>query len=307
MKQFLIKRVLFLIPVVLGVSTLVFLFLHLIPGDPVEVMLGESARAVDKELLRHELGLDRPVLEQYGVFLKGMATADFGHSFFYRRPVIEVILERGRATIELAAAAMVVALLIAFPLGIFSALRQHSLVDYSSTTFSLLGISMPNFWLGPLLILFFSIRLDWCPVSGREGILSIVLPALTLGTALAAMLSRIIRSSLLEVIQEEYIKTARSKGVKERKVILKHALRNALIPVITIVGLQMGALLSGAIITENVFAWPGLGTLLITAIQTRDYPLVQGCVLVISFGYIIINLLTDFIYALVDPRIKLTL
>ncbi len=307
MKQFLIKRVLFLIPVILGVSTLVFLFLHLIPGDPVEVMLGESARAVDKELLRHDLGLDRPVLEQYGEFLKGMVRADFGKSFFYRRPVTEVILERGGATVELAAAAMVVALLIAFPLGIFSALRQHSLVDYSSTTFSLLGISMPNFWLGPLLILFFSIRLDWCPVSGKGGIVSIVLPALTLGTALAAMLSRIIRSSLLEVIQEEYIKTARSKGMKEGKVILKHALRNALIPVITIVGLQMGALLSGAIITENVFAWPGLGTLLITAIQTRDYPLVQGCVLVISFGYIIINLLTDFIYALVDPRIKLTL
>jgi peptide/nickel transport system permease protein len=303
-KSFL-RRLVLLVPTILGVVTLIFFLIHFIPGDPVELMLGETASRADLQRLRADLGLDRPVSEQFGRFLSGLLQGDLGDSFFYRRPVAEVILEKLPATLELAAAAMVLAVLLALPLGIAAAVRKDSLTDRSAMLASLIGISMPNFWLGPLLIILFSIKLGWLPVSGREGVASIILPALTLGTALAALLSRMTRSAMLDVLGEDYLRTARARGLSERVVIVKHALRNALLPVLTIVGLQFGALLSGAVITENVFAWPGLGTLLIQAINTRDYPLVQGCVLVISLGYVAANFLTDLLYSFSDPRVKI--
>lgn len=300
----LFRRLALLVPTILGVVTLIFFLIHFIPGDPVELMLGETASMADLGRLRADLGLDRPVAEQFGTFLRGLVRGDLGDSFFYRRPVVEVILEKLPATLELAAAAMGLALLLALPLGIAAAVRKDSLTDRAAMLASLVGISMPNFWLGPLLIILFSIKLGWLPVSGREGAASIVLPALTLGTALAALLSRMTRSAMLDVLGEDYLRTARAKGLSEKVVIVKHALRNALLPVLTIVGLQFGALLSGAVITENVFAWPGIGTLLIQAINARDYPLVQGCVLVISLGYVAANFLTDLLYSLSDPRVK---
>jgi peptide/nickel transport system permease protein len=305
MRGFFLRRLTILIPTVLGAITLVFFFLHMIPGDPVEVMLGETAQQADKERLRDELGLNLPLQVQYGHFLTRIARGDLGESYFYRRPVAQVIAERIPATVELALVAFVIAGLIAIPLGIIAALREGTAVDNLSVLFSLVGVSMPNFWLGPLLIILFSLTLGWFPVSGRTGAASLVLPAVTLGIALAALLSRMTRASLLERLGEDYLTVARAKGLPEWKVILKHALRNALIPVITVMGLQIGVLLSGAIITENVFAWPGIGTLLINAIEARDYPMVQGCVLLISLTYVVVNLTTDLLYGLADPRIRL--
>ncbi|MBN1254283.1 MAG: ABC transporter permease [Deltaproteobacteria bacterium] len=305
MRGFFWRRLVIVIPTIVGAFTLVFFFLHLIPGDPVEVMLGETAQQADKERLREELGLNLPLYVQYGRFIAEVAQGDLGDSYFYRRPVTQVIADRVPATVELALAAFLVAGLIAIPLGIVAALREGTTVDNVSVLFSLLGVSMPNFWLGPLLIILFSIKLGWFPVSGRGDVGSLVLPAITLGTALAAVLSRMTRASLLERLGEDYLTVARAKGLPEWKVILKHALRNALIPIITIMGLQFGALLSGAIITENVFSWPGIGTLLINAISARDYPLVQGCVLFITLSYVLVNLLTDLLYGWVDPRIRL--
>jgi peptide/nickel transport system permease protein len=298
------RRLLLLVPTVLGVLTLVFFLVHLIPGDPVEVMLGETASSADRVQLRADLGLDRPLGEQYARFLGGLAQADLGHSFFYRKPVLAVIGAALPATALLALAALAVALLIALPVGILAAVRRDRLTDRLALVGSLVGVSMPNFWLGPMLIILFSFRLGWLPVSGREGAASLVLPALTLGTALSAILVRMTRASMLDVLGEDYLRTARAKGVGERAVIMRHALRNALLPVVTIVGLQFGALLSGAVITENVFAWPGVGTLLIQAISARDYPLVQGCVLVISLCYVAVNFLTDALYSIIDPRVR---
>lgn len=305
MRGFFLRRLAIVIPTVIGAVTLVFFFLHMIPGDPVEVMLGETAQQADKEKLREELGLNLPLHVQYGRFMAGLIRGDLGSSYFYRRPVAQVIAERVPATVELGLAAFLVAGLIAIPLGIIAALREGTAVDNASVLFSLLGVSIPNFWLGPLLIILFSITLGWFPVSGRAGIASLVLPAVTLGTAFAAILSRMTRASLLERLGEDYLTVARAKGLPEWKVILKHALRNALIPIITVMGLQIGALLSGAIITENVFSWPGIGTLLINAIEARDYPLVQGCILFISLSYVLVNLMTDLLYGWADPRIRL--
>jgi peptide/nickel transport system permease protein len=304
-RGFFLRRLAIVIPTVIGAVTLVFFFLHMIPGDPVEVMLGETAQQADKEKLREELGLNLPLHVQYGRFMAGLIRGDLGSSYFYRRPVAQVIAERVPATVELGLAAFLVAGLIAIPLGIIAALREGTAVDNASVLFSLLGVSIPNFWLGPLLIILFSITLGWFPVSGRAGIASLVLPAVTLGTAFAAILSRMTRASLLERLGEDYLTVARAKGLPEWKVILKHALRNALIPIITVMGLQIGALLSGAIITENVFSWPGIGTLLINAIEARDYPLVQGCILFISLSYVLVNLMTDLLYGWADPRIRL--
>ncbi|MEW6614621.1 MAG: nickel ABC transporter permease [Thermodesulfobacteriota bacterium] len=302
---FIIKRLTLLFPVVFGVLTLVFLLIHLIPGDPVDLMLGENAQISDKETLRKELRLDEPLGKQYLLFAGGVITGNFGNSLHSRKPVIELILNRYPATIKLTIAAMIMALLISLPAGIYSALRQYSFMDNCSMFFALLGVSMPNFWLGPMLMIVFSVNMGWFPISGDEGIYSIVLPAITLGTGMAAILSRMVRASMLEVISQEYIITARAKGLSEVRIILKHALKNALVPVITIVGLQFGALLAGAIITETIFSWPGIGRLLIQAINTRDYPLIQGCVLLISISYVLINLITDIAYSYIDPRIKL--
>jgi len=290
--------------VVFGVISIVFLLIHLIPGDPVEIMLGEAASATDREALRVALGLDQPVMFQFTHYLHGLLQFDLGTSLQSRRPVTDLLQERLPATLLLAGVTLVVTAL-ALPLGMLAAVRRGSGWDGGAMAFSMLGVSIPNFWLGPLLILVFSLWLGWFPVSGREGVGSVVLPAVTLGTGLAAVLSRMVRSSMLEVLGEDYIRTARAKGLPPHRVILHHGLRNALLPVITLLGLQLGALLAGAVITETVFSWPGIGLLTIEAIQSRDYPVVQACVLLISVGYVLVNLLTDIAYALADPRIRL--
>ena len=304
MRRYLLRRVLLLIPVVLGVATAVFFIIHLIPGDPVEIMLGEQARAADLERLRKTLGLDRPVLEQYVRFLGGLAKGDLGRSLHHRRGVAGLVLERLPATLELGAAAMAAALAIALPLGILAAARARSWLDHGSMVSSLLGVSIPNFWLGPMLIALFSLRLNWLPPSGRGGIEHLILPALTLGTGLATILTRMTRASLLEALPRDFVRTARAKGLAEWAVLVRHGLRNALLPVVTAAGLQTGAVLSGSVITESIFAWPGIGRLTIEAIAARDYPLVQGCVLAIALTYVALNLITDVVYTLCDPRVR---
>ena len=304
MKRYLSQRLLLFFPTLLGSLTLVFFLVHLIPGDPVEVMLGETVSSADKEGLRRAMGLDLPIGTQYLRFLQALARGDLGRSLYQQGGVAELVFSRLPATIELTLSAMGVALLIAFPLGILAAVKKNRWADRGALLFSLLGLAMPNFWLGPLLMIVFSIGLGWLPVSGRGGPQHLILPSFTLGMVMAAILIRMIRSSLLEAINEDYIRTARAKGVSERKIWLKHALRNSLLPVITILGLQFGALLAGSIITETIFAWPGIARLTIQAIQTRDYPLAQGCILVISTSYLVVNLLTDILYRLVDPRVS---
>lgn len=304
MKRYLLHRLLLFFPSLLGVLTLVFFFIHFVPGDPVEVMLGETASASDKEALRRQLGLNEPVWTQYLGFLKGLAVGDLGRSLYHQEKVMDLVLARFPATLELTLAAMAVATLCALPLGVLAAWKRRTWVDRCALLLSLFGLAMPNFWLGPLLIIAFSIQLGLLPVSGRGGLSHLILPSLTLGTAMAALLTRMIRSSLLEVIHEDYIQSARAKGLSEITVWLKHALRNSLLPVTTILGLQFGSLLAGSVITETIFTWPGIGRLTIQAIQTRDYPLVQGCVLVIAVCYLVVNLFTDILYRVIDPRIN---
>ncbi|MGW8310835.1 MAG: nickel ABC transporter permease [Thiogranum sp.] len=305
MPAYLIARLFSAVWVTFGVVSLVFFLVHWVPGDPVDVMLGESAASADREALRHALGLDQPLLAQWGDFLRGVLHWDVGQSLYYQEPVSRLLAQHFAATAELAAAAFVVALVIAIPAGIVAAARRGSAWDMGAMGFSLLGVSIPNFWLGPLLVLVFSLGLGWFPVSGRSGPVSLVLPAVTLGTALAAVLSRMIRSSLLEIMHEDFIRTARAKGLSPYRVWVKHGLRNAWLPVLTVLGMQLGALLGGAVITETVFNWPGVGSLLVESIQRRDYPVVQGSVLLISLSYVLINLGTDLLYARVDPRIRL--
>ena len=290
-----------------GVTTIVFMLQRLIPGDPVEIYLGEQAMAVDKDRLRKERHLDEPLLVQFGYFLKSIGDGTLGKPLYQKgRTVSELIFRRYPATLKLAGAAILVAMLIAIPLGVLAALRQYSIFDHAAMAASLLGIAVPVFWLGPILLLIFAVKLQWLPVSGdEEGWRSLILPAVTVGCALAAMLSRMTRASMLEVIREDYVTTARAKGLPERRVIWKHALRNATILILTVLGVQFGTALGGAVITENVFGWPGLGTLLIESIRARDYDVVQGCVLVISASYVIVNLCTDLLYAVVDPRVRL--
>lgn len=304
MRSFVLRRLALTVPVAVGVVTLVFVFLHLIPGDPVEVLLGEQALQADRQALRRDLGLDRPLLVQYGHFVAGLLRGDLGKSVHQRRPVRDLILERYPATLRLTAAAMLISLLLALPAGVVSGLRPSTLWDRATMFGALLGVSMPNFWLGPLLILLFSIHLGLLPVSGSEGPESIVLPALTLGCSMAAIVARMTRSSVMECLREDYVLTARAKGLSETAVVWRHVLRNALLPVVTVSGLQFGSLLAGSIITETIFSWPGLGTLTVQAIQTRDYPVVQGCVLTIALSYAVVNLFTDLLYGSIDPRIR---
>ncbi|WP_044412110.1 nickel ABC transporter permease [Thiomicrospira microaerophila] len=287
------------------VSSLVFLLIHLVPGDPVSVMLGDWASPADEQALRQQLGLDKPLWQQYVIYFSGLLQFDFGQSLFFQQPVSELLLERLPMTAYLAVMAMLIAVLIAFPLGMWAALRAGQWPDYTAMTVALVGVSIPNFWLGPMLILLFSISLAWLPVSGADQPWAWVLPALTLGTALAAILARMLRASLLEIFHEDYIRTAKAKGLNKTRVYGVHALRNALLPVVTIMGLQLGTLLGGAVITEVVFDWPGLGQLLVDSIQRRDYPVVQGCILIISVIYISVNALTELVYAWLDPRIRL--
>ncbi|NOX44029.1 MAG: ABC transporter permease [Gammaproteobacteria bacterium] len=304
MLKILVSRLLSTLVVVFGVACIVFLLIHLVPGDPVEVMLGESAQQADREALRSALGLDLPIHTQLLNYFNGLLHFDLGVSLHSKRPISEELLERIPATVELAVASLLIAIMIAFPLGVIAAVRKSTIWDSSAMTISLLGVSIPNFVMGPVLILIFAVQLGWFPVSGREGFASLILPAITLGTALAAILSRMVRSTLLEVLNEDFVRTARAKGLSETTVIWKHALKNAMLPIITLLGLQLGVLLAGSIITEIVFSWPGIGQLTIESIKRRDYPVVQACVLLISLTYVVVNMLTDLAYSWLDPRIR---
>ena len=291
--------------VIVGVLLLVFSLIHLVPGDPVEVMLGEHARIADRSALRASLGLDLPVTTQFRRYLQGLAKLDLGVSLHSRRPITEILAQRIPATAILAFTALFVAVGVALPLGIVAAMRKDTPVDAGAISFAMLGAAIPNFVLGPLLVLVFALWLGWLPVSGQTSGSGLVLPALTLGTSLAAVLSRMVRSTLLETLGQDFVRTARAKGLSEWQVVARHALGNAMLPITTLMGLQLGALLAGAVITEKVFEWPGIGLLMVESIQRRDYPVVQASVLLISLTYVVVNTLTDFVYAWLDPRIRL--
>lgn len=305
MAYYLLQRGLATIFIVFGVVCLVFMLLHLVPGDPVAVMLGEHARPADYVALQRALGLDQPVHVQFYEYLAGLFQGDLGQSLHTREAVSNILVKRFPATAQLALAALLVALLLAIPLGTAAAVYRDRWIDAAASSFSMVGLSIPNFWLGPIFILLFAILLGWLPVSGREGWQSLVLPALTLGFSMAAILTRMVRSSLLDVLSEDYIRTARAKGLGRVRLVIFHALRNAWLPVLTLIGLQFGALLGGAVITETIFSWPGIGSLLVESIQKRDYPVVQGIVLLISLSYVLVNTLTDLMYARLDPRITM--
>lgn len=330
-----IERLLAALPIMLGVAIVVFLFMRMTPGDPVDIMMGQggAVSAGEIERLRSEFNLDKPVYIQLGLFLSDLARGDLGNSFARQKPVAQLIGDRLPATIELALGALLVGLLIAFPIGILSAVKQNSLVDRLSMAGAFLGISMPAFWLGILLILIFSVNLRWLPVQGRidydvglqtvtgyyvlDSILTgngpalvsslkhLILPSITLGVAVAAIVARVLRSSLLEILRSDYIKLARAKGASETRTVLKHGLRNALIPTVTVVGLQVGVLLGGNMIVETVFGWPGLGRLVVDAIFSRDFPLVQGAVMVYAFTFVAANLIVDVLYTYLNPKIEM--
>jgi len=290
--------------VLFGVSTLVFLLLVFIPGDPVDVILGESAQAADRAAMRVALGLDQPLWTRWIDFYRDLVCGDLGDSLIHREPVAALILQRLPATLNLAAAALLLVLMLALPLGVLAARQRGRWPDHLAQGFALCGVSIPNFWLGPLLVLLFSVVLGWTPVSGDREPGSLILPALTLGLSMAAITTRMVRSSLLEVESQAFMCTARSKGLSEAALTWRHALPNAMLPVITVLGLQIGSLLAGAVITEVVFAWPGIGSLLVDAIGQRDYPVVQGVVLVIAVGYVLANRLADLLSGWLDPRIR---
>jgi peptide/nickel transport system permease protein len=304
MLSFLARRLVLTLPVLLGVATLVFSLIHLVPGDPAQAMLGEGASPEDIAQLRTRLGLDRPLLEQYWTYLKGLPRGDLGTSLRTQQPVAGQIAERLPATAELAGAAMLVAIALALPLGVIAAVWRGTWIDQGAMAVALAGISVPGFWLGPLLALVFAVELGWLPVSGRGTLAHLVLPAVTLGAALAAILARMTRASVLEELREQYVVAARARGASRVRAVVVHALGNSLIPVVTILGLQLGAVLTGSIITETIFSWPGVGRLLIQSINFRDYPMVQGCILLIAVTYVTMNLLTDVIYGWLDPRIR---
>jgi ABC-type dipeptide/oligopeptide/nickel transport system permease component len=300
----LLMRLAYAIPVVWLVVTLVFLLIHIVPGDPVEQMLGEGARAQDIAALRHVYGLDIPLGRQYIHYWRGAVHGDLGRSVRLNDTVSHLVLTRYPYTLELTAAALIVALLLSIPAGITAALHRGRWQDNALGVVSLLGLSFPGFALGPILILVVSIKLGWLPVSGAGGWDHLVLPAVTMGSALAAILTRMVRTAMLEELGQDYIRTARAKGLPERTIVNKHALRNAMIPVLTLIGLQFGALLAGAIVTETIFSWPGIGRLTVSAISNRDYALVQGCILAVGLTYVLVNLVTDVLYMVVNPRIR---
>lgn len=330
-----LERLLGAIPIMLGVAVIVFLFMRLTPGDPVDIMMGQggTVSAGEVERLRSEFNLDKPLAQQLGIYLSGLAQGDLGNSFRQRKSVAQLVGERLPATIELAVGAMIMALIVAFPIGILSAIKQNSWLDRISMASAFLGISMPSFWLGILLILIFSVRLGWLPVQGRidyaaglqvmtgfyvlDSILTrnwaalssslrhLALPSITLAAGVAAIVARVLRSSLLEIMRSDYVKLARAKGASEMTTIMKHALRNALIPTVTVVGLQVGVLLGGNMIVETVFGWPGLGRLVVDAIYQRDFPVVQGAVMVYAFTFVAANLVVDILYTYLNPKIEL--
>lgn len=304
MIRYISLRLLFAIPALWLIVTMVFLLAHIVPGDPVQQMLGEGARAEDLQQLRHSLGLDVPILAQYRHYLAGVVRGDLGESFRFQEPVTRVVLSHYPATLELAIVALLVCAAIGIPAGLLAAERRATSTDRAVGLFTLLGLSVPNFALGPILILVFSVIFGWLPVSGRGGAAHLILPAITLGASLAAILTRMVRTAAIEELSSDYVRTARAKGLSPSAVLFRHAFRNALIPILTILGLQFGTLLAGAIVTETIFSWPGIGRLAVQAIGSRDYPLLQGCILLIAVSYVLVNLLTDAVYALVDPRVR---
>ncbi|NOS96501.1 MAG: ABC transporter permease [Methylotenera sp.] len=302
--MFLIKKLSNLATVIFGVLLLTFLLIHLVPGDPVEVMLGESASSADRAALRADLGLNQPLIQQFGSYLSKLAHGDFGQSIHTKTPIIDLLKTRYPATVKLALLSLMIGLVVGVPLGIYAALKANQWQDFIVTIVSVRLSAMPAFWLGPMLMLIFAVWLGWLPVSGMDSSTSIILPAVTLGFGLSAILTRMTRTSLLEVLNDDYIRTARAKGLSEKTVILRHALRAALLPIITIVGLQMGSLLAGTVITETIFSWDGIGRLLVESIEKRDYPVTQACVLVVALSYVVVNLCTDILYRLADPRVR---
>ena len=304
MLRALTSRLLYAIPVIWLVVTVVFLLIHLVPGDPIQAMFGEGAAAADLQAARHAYGLDLPLGTQYLHYWRNVLHGDFGQSIRLNQSVAKVIRERYPYTLQLTVSSLIVALVLAIPAGVRSARRRNRWDDRVLGFVSLLGLSFPNFALGPILILFFAIKLGWLPVSGSGAFANLVLPAITMGGALAAILTRMVRTSMLEELGQDYVRTARAKGLPERTVVYKHALRNAMIPIVTVIGLQFGALLAGAIVTETIFSWPGIGRLTIQAISNRDYYLVQGCILAIGLTYVAVNFLTDLLYTVVNPRIR---
>jgi ABC-type dipeptide/oligopeptide/nickel transport system permease component len=300
----LLTRLGYTLPVLWLVVSIVFLLIHIVPGDPVEQMLGEGARPADIVALRHLYGLDQPLATQYLHYWRGVLHGDLGRSIRLNDSVTHLVLTRYPYTVELTAAALVLALLLAIPAGITAALHRGRARDHVVGVVSLLGLSFPSFALGPILILLVSIKLGWLPVSGAGDLAHLVLPAVTMGSALAAILTRMVRTSMLEELGQDYIRTARARGLSERRVVYQHALRNAMIPVLTLIGLQFGALLAGAIVTETIFSWPGIGRLTVSAISNRDYPLLQGCILAVGLTYVLVNLATDVLYMVVNPRIR---
>jgi ABC-type dipeptide/oligopeptide/nickel transport system permease component len=311
MWRYVLRRVVMTAPVLLGVSVLAFAIMHVVPGDPVRLIAGPDAPEDVVIRMRTELGLDRPLHAQYVSFLGRALQGDLGHSLRSRAAVVDEILTRFPATLELTTASMVIAVALGIPLGLVAAVRRSTWIDYVAMASSLSTLSMPIFWLAILCVWVFSLQLGWLPVSGRagppwewDGFRHIVLPAFTLATTSIAIISRLTRSGMLEVLGRDYVTTARAKGLPERLVIVKHALKNALIPVVTVVGLQYGLLLGGAVVTETIFAWPGVGRLAITSILQRDYPVVQGCVLLVAALFVVINLVVDLLYGWLDPRIR---
>lgn len=299
-----LKRLINFFIVVFGVLLLTFLLIHLVPGDPVEVMLGDSANVADRAALRTNLGLNQPLFQQFGTYLVKLAHGDFGRSIHTQMPIIELLKVRYPATLKLALLSLCIGLVIGVPLGVFAALKAGHWQDLVVTIVSVRLSAMPAFWLGPVLMLIFAVWLGWLPVSGMDEKSSIVLPAVTLGFGLSAILTRMTRTSLLEVLNDDYIRTARAKGLSEKTVVLRHALRAALLPIITIVGLQMGSLLAGTVITETIFSWDGIGRLLVESIEKRDYPVTQACVLMVALSYVVVNFITDVLYQLADPRVR---
>ena len=299
-----IKRLLGVVPVVFGVAFLTFLLVHAVPGDPVEVMLGESASSADRMQLQADLGLNQPIYVQFGVYLNKLAHGDLGVSIHSKKPIVDLLAERLPATAKLALLALSFAISIGLPLGIIAALKVNQWPDKLANLLSLSISAMPHFWMGPILMMVFALWLGLLPVSGMESGTAIILPALTLGFGLAAILTRMTRASMLEVLHEDFIRTARAKGLTEYAVILRHALRAALLPIVTVLGVQLGSLLAGTVITETVFSWDGVGSLLVESIEKRDYPVMQACVLVVAFFYVTVNLATDIIYTKIDPRVR---
>jgi ABC-type dipeptide/oligopeptide/nickel transport system permease component len=304
MFRYLALRLAYTLPVIWLVVSIVFLLIHLVPGDPVLQMLGEGAPAADVQATRQAFGLDVPLTTQYFRYWKGVLHGDLGHSIRYSQSVAGLIVQRYPYTIQLTVAALVIAILLSVPAGVHSARRRNRWSDRFISVISLFGLSFPNFALGPILILLFAVKLGWLPVSGSGSIANLVLPAITMGGALAAILTRMGRTSMLEELSHDYVRTARAKGLPEREVVYGHALRNAMIPIVTVMGLQFGALLAGAIVTETIFSWPGIGRLTIQAIGNRDYYLVQGCILAIGLTYVLVNFVTDLLYSAVNPRIR---